>query len=282
MVQLPEYPLFVEEGAFSLRAVSVPLGGIGHPVPHIEETPPPDIEMPRVYRRPAMPAFRRQRVGLTALLARIEQAHSEGDAQSFGRAYGELTAEFQPAIQWAQSCWEYLLSTRGCRFLARSVHEKQYCRGDYKVCTEREFQSLVYRAFKELLLGWLGGSTRPGFEGCLRESFWESVDRNYRSLEDPPDPNQRKLTGWSYLRCVPYEFLNPYHHQRVYGAVGRLPADLRRVVELYYLSFYREDAVAEHARISPHAFRRRRALALRRLAGADYLSSILLQQIERY
>lgn len=267
MVQLLEYPFFVEE-----------------------EAPALGIEMPRVYRRPAMPAFRRRRVELTGLLARVERAHREGDVQGFGRAYAELTSEFQPAIQWAHSCWEYLLSTQGCRFLARSAHEKEYCRGDYKACTEQEFQSLVYRAFKGLLLAWLGNPgpvgfenrPRAGFEGTLRESFWSAVEQSYRSLEDPPDPKQRKLTGWSYLRCVPYEFLNPYHHRRVYESVGRLPEDLKRVVELYYLSFYREEAVAAHARITPHTFRRRRALALRQLAGTDTLSAVLLQQIERY
>ncbi|MBI3322264.1 MAG: hypothetical protein HYZ94_01110 [Candidatus Omnitrophica bacterium] len=259
MVQLLEYPFFVEE-----------------------EAPLLDLSMPRVYRRPSQRFFRRNRAKLSSLLLRLEQAHTAGDAPGFGKAYGELTSEFQPAIQWAHSCWEYLLSTRGCRFLARPEHEKQYCRGDYKVFTEPEFQSMVYRVFKELLAEWLSGRDRPKFEGYLRESFWASVDQAYRSLEDPPDRNQRKLTGWSYLRCVPYEFLNPYHHERVYGAVGRLPADLRSVVELYYFCFYREEAVVERAQISLYAFRRRRALALRRLAGADYLSSILLRQIERY
>lgn len=259
MVQLLEYPLFVEE-----------------------EAPPLDLSMPRVYRRPPMPAFRRHRIRLAALLARLQRAHGAGDAAGLGRAYGELTAEFQPAIQWAHSCWGYLLTTRGCRFLARSVAEKQYCRGDYRACTEREFQSLVHRVYKELLLSWLEADLRPGLESYLRESFWSAVERGYCSLEDPPDSHQRKLTGWSYLRCVPYEFLNPYHHRRVYGAVRRLPEELRRVVELYYLSFYREEAVTADIRISLHAFRRRRALALRRIAGADYLSSVLLQQIERY
>ncbi len=267
MVQLLEYPFFVEE-----------------------EAPPLDIEMPRVYRRPALRDFRRGRAGLAGLLRRLRQAYAEADAQGFGRAYGELTSEFQPAIQWAHSCWEYLLTTRGCRFLPRSPHEKQYCRGDYRACTEPEFQSLVYRVFRGYLLEWLGNPSpagfenrlQSGFEAYLRESFWASVERSYRSLEDPPDPKQRKLTGWSYLRCVPYEFLNPYHHKRVYESVGRLPGELKRVVELYYLSFYREEAVLAQASISLHAFRRRRALALRRLAGTDTLSSILLQQIERY
>ena len=260
MVQLLEYPIFVEE-----------------------EAPPLDIEMPRVFRRPAAPAsLRRGRAALRALLERVARAHAAGDAPGFGRAYGQLAAEFQPAIGWAHSCWEYLLSTQGCRFLLRPEHEKQYCRGDYKVFTESEFQSLVHRAFKETLLGWLESPARGRFELHVRESFWKVVDRGYRALEDPPDPNQRKLTGWSYLRCVPYEFLNPYHHNRVYEAVDRLPEELKRVVELYYLSFYREEAVLARAQISLHAFRRRRALALRQIAGADTLSAVLLQQIERY
>jgi hypothetical protein len=104
----------------------------------------------------------------------------------------------------------------------------------------------------------------------------------YATLENPADPLQRKLTGYSYLRCVPYQFLNPYHHHRVYQAVRQVPPPLRETVELYYLSFYTEEATASRIGASPFAFRRRRAAAMRAICSRDFLSHALLLQIERY
>ena len=262
MIQLVDQPFFIEE-----------------------EIPPLDLDMPRVFRRPLAPIFTRGRTSVHALISRTHQALRQEDPSSFGRCYGELLAEFQPAIGWAQSCWEYLLSTQGCRFLPRSMNEKLYCRGDYRVFQENDFHRLIHRAFKELLLGFFDQAANAMplcFERNLKKNFWPTIVRIYQELEQPPDARHRVLTGYSYLRCVPYQFLNDYHHDRVTAAVGTLPLPEREVVELYYLRFYKEEAVVASAKISLHAFRRRRARALRAIAEADPLSRALLIQIERY
>lgn len=247
-----------------------------------EEAPALDIAMPRVYRRPKAPLFARGKAPIDRLVDHARQAVTSCDGPGFGAAYGELVAEFQPAIQWALSCWEYLLSTQGCRFIPRTTDEKRYSRGDYRVYTENDFHQQVHRPFKECLYGYLGQASPESFAHYLRGAFWPALLHAYQALENPPDPNQRPLTAYSYLRCVPYQFLNDHHQERVTAAVNRLPAQERHVVRLYYFHFYKEEMVAAGERISQYAFWRRRALALRKIAGSDYLSFVLLTQIERY
>ncbi len=269
-----------------------------------EEAPPLDLWLPQLFRRPKAPCFQRGKAPIQKLVAQAAKAHQSQDSSGFGQAYGELLAEFQPAIQWALSCWEFLLSTEGCRFVLRSMEEKLYCRGDYRAFSQNDFQRIVYRTFKECLFLYVSGcdsgpSRRvphrrglnyaaippfetTGFRWVFKQTFWPTLLKNYRTLENPPDPAQRKLTGYSYLRCVPYQFLNPYHHERVHGTVKGLPPSQRQAVELYYLRFYKEEAAALNLRISLYAFWRRRKGALRLIAQKDYLSYILLNQIERY
>ncbi len=248
-----------------------------------EETAPPlDIALPRVYRRPAAPSFSKRRPQVRRAVAQALTAYQAEDGPGFGKAYGQLVAEFRPHIQWALSCWEYLLSTEGCRFVPRSLEEKHYCRGDYRVFGETDFQSFVHRAFKQCLLACAQTGRTADFGWHLRRNFWPTILKNYRELDTPADPKQRLLTGYSYLRCIPYQFLNDYHHQRVLAVVKHLPPPHRQVIDLYYLQFYREEAVLETTGISHYAFRRRQVGALRAIAAGDYLSYILLTQIERY
>ena len=247
-----------------------------------EEQPPADISMPRVFRRPAFPPLARGKAPVGGLAHRASQALKAGDGPELGKAYGELVAEFQPAIRWALSCREYLLSTQGCRFLARTPDEKRYCRGDYRIFSENDFHSLIHRCFKDTLISYLESLYPTDFREYVENHFWWMILRSYRALLQPPDPRQRRLTPYSYLRCVPYQFLNPYHHERVGRAVAELPRLQREVVDLYYLKFYKEEAVFSTARISRYAFWRRRKAALRAIAANDYLSFILLTQIERY
>ncbi|MBI3333750.1 MAG: hypothetical protein HYZ93_06650 [Candidatus Omnitrophica bacterium] len=247
-----------------------------------EEEPALDIAMPRVYRRPAAPPLTRGNGSVSRLVAEARRAHEALDRPALGKAYGELAVQFQPGIDWAFSCWEFLLSTEGCRFLPRSADEKRYCRGDYRVFTENDFRKSVYRAFKGCLLSYLEAPLSSPFEWYLRQTFWLTILKSYRALEEPQDPNQRRLTPYSYLRCSPYQFLNGYHQERVYQAVGQLPALEQQVVELYTLRFYREEAAVEKTRLSLNDFRRLRSAALRNLALTDRLSLILLVQIERY
>lgn len=249
-----------------------------------EEAPALDLQMPRVYRQPSQPAeLCRHRVPLGRLLRQAQAARRRQDAAAFGQIYGQLTAEFQPLLQWALSCWDYLLTQQGCRFQARPSHEKLYCRGDYRAFTERDYPRLVSASFKEALADYLDHpSAGDSLESTLRIQFWPRIWSSYQALENPPDSSQRKLTGYSYLRCVPYQFLNSIHHARVYGVVSHLLPPLRQVIELYHLRFLREDAILEELKITWTTFRRRFALALRTIASEDYLSFILLKQIERY
>lgn len=259
MVQLLEVPLWIDE-----------------------ECPILDISLPRVYRKPPAPIFTRGKASVSNLITRAAAAQAQGNPAEFGKTYGELTAEFQPAIEWARSCWDYLLSVFGCRFTARTEAEKLACRGDYRLFTENDFQRLVYRVFKERLTAYLGEPQQMLFAVSLRSSFWAAVQETYRSLENPPDPRERTLTPYSYLRCAPYRFLNDHHQQRVTAAIRRLPDPLRQVIELFHLRFYTEEAARTELEISEWAFRRRYVGALRTVATEDFLSSALLKQIERY
>ena len=273
MVQLSDFSLWVDQAPAFPR-------GLAEPIPSIPDL---DLEMPRVVRRPAAPPLRSPRKAVRRLLHLARLARLEGNALEFGKTYGALTGEFRPDLQWALSCWDYLLSNQGCRFLARNSQEKLYSRGDYRVFGPNDFEGLVYRTFRECLIGFLSEqASRCGFERFLRQQLWARIHDSYRLLEDPPDRNQRKLTPYSYLRCVPYQFLNRYHHDRVYEVIGRLPFPLRRTVQLYHLSFYREEAAAGLAEIDNLEFRRRRWAAMRVIAEKDYLSFRLLRQIERY
>jgi len=238
--------------------------------------------MPQVFRRPKAPLFTRGKACVSRLLTEVSQTNRLSDPSAFGKIYGELFVEFQPAMEWALSCWEYLLSTQGCRFLPRSLDEKRYARGDYRAFTEKDFRLLVNRCFKECLIGYLEETPAIAFAEYLKSRFWSTIFKAYQEMEDPPDPNQRRLTGLSYLRCVPYQFLNTYHHERVTAMVQRLAFPEKQVVQLYTLRFYREEAVLGELEISRHAFWRRRACALRWLSENDYLSFVLLTQIERY
>ena len=272
MVQFSDFSLFLEQSAAFPRGLVEPLP----PIPDLE------IEMPRVYQRPSPPPLLQANRSVRKLLHAARDAQRNGEPLEFGKIYGTLTGKFRSDLQWALSCWDYLLSTQGCRFLARSSQEKLYSRGDYRVFTRNDFEGLAYRTFRECLLNYLDGPVEIPFERFLRERLWPRISESYQDLEEPADRNQRKLTAYSYLRCVPYRFMNRYHHERVYRAVRRLPFRQKQAVHFYHLSFYREETAATQAKADSLEFRRNRWTALRAIAREDYLSFRLLRQIERY
>ncbi len=247
-----------------------------------EEAPPLQLEMPRVYRRPPMPLPPRRKKAVRKLVREAREASARSDWPAFGLAYGELTVLFQPMIHWGLSCWEYLLSIEGCRFVCRLPEEKKYCRGDYRAFSEKEYSSLVYKAFRNCLLAYSSQQEPGDFSLFIRKNFWTELLERYKAMAQPPDPRQRILTGYSYLRCVPYRFLNDLHHARVTKIISRLPEKMRRVVELYYLRFFTKEAAQEVLEINHLAFRRRQMAALRSISEEDRLSYVLLRQIERY
>ena len=273
MVQLSDFALFVDQPP------PHPRGGLVEPIPPIPDF---DLEMPRVYKRPSPPPLRRAGRSTRKLLALAGPAYRNNNSGLFGKIYGALSAEFRADLQWALSCWDYLLSTQGCRFVARDSHEKLYSHGDYRVFTKNDFEGLVYRSFRECLVNFAAQPQAMGFERFLRDTLWPRISDAYQRLEEPANPNQRKLTAYSYLRCAPYQFLNRYHHERVYRVVRRLPSLLRKTVELYHLSFYREEAACNESGLTQMEFKRKRWSALRVIARKDYLSFRLLRQIERY
>lgn len=249
----------------------------------VQEEPALDLALPRVFRRPAPPAaFTRGRIPVAALVQRAREAHQAGAAPQFGEACGELFIECQPALQWAAACWDYLLSTEGCRFMPREMGERRYHRSNYRAVTEPDYARLVHRTFKDRLLAYVPAEHGHSFTGYLRQSFWPALRDQYRQLNQPVDARHRTLTPLSYLRCTPYQFLNEYHEGLVREVLRALAAADRRVLERYYLQFFTTEAAGEATGLTPPLFETARAVALRRLRGRSALAYHLLRQIERY
>jgi hypothetical protein len=185
------------------------------------------------------------------------------------------------------ACWDYLLTTEGVRFLPRLGEQRAYVRGDYRAFTDRDYSRLTHRIFRACVLDYIGQPTveiaqRPSLAAWLRERFWPRVVEAYRELNRPFDPQQRDLTPYSYLRCVPYQFLSPFHHGLVYEAVGRLPEPEQRVIDAYFLRFFTLDATAARLADLPSACEERLRRGLTRLLVQERLVYCLLRQIERY
>ena len=238
--------------------------------------------LPGVYRPPQRAAVRRGSADVDALSRHWTRAWLRQDAARLAAARQGLEQEFTPLIQWALASWDFLLTTEGCRFLLRKPGEKWGARGDYRACEPPDYHRLVIHCFRELLQRFAAGSSELPLIAYLANTLWPTILATYQSLSQPPDARQRALTAYSYLRCVPYQFLNRYHHTLVQRIVGTLASTERRVIELYYLHFFTEAAVAATASLHPataHAYKLR---ALRRIAQANSLSCALLLQIERY
>ena len=116
----------------------------------------------------------------------------------------------------------------------------------------------------------------------LRARFWPRVAEYYRALERPADPRQRSLSAYSYLRCVPYQFLNEVHDTLVADALQRLPRSEQQAIEVYFLNFYTEPASAERLGWPLEACCSALRQGLIRLLISDRLVYCLLRQIERY
>ena len=121
-----------------------------------------------------------------------------------------------------------------------------------------------------------------GLNRWLRERFWTLILDAYRRLDRPVDPRQRVLTPYSYLRCVPYQFLNEFHHDLVYTAVKRLPSLEWQAVDAYFLHFYTETASATALDCPVETSLSLLRQALVKLLIQDRLVYCLLRQIERY
>ena len=250
----------------------------------VQEEPELDIALPQVFTQPSLSTLQRGKLPHVELVvARLHQRHADGpEAAALGVDYQALVNEFQPLFAWAAACWDYLLSTEGCRLVPRHSDEKRYTRGDYRVITDTDYSRMSHRIFRQCVFAFAQDPLASSLSGSLRASFWPALLEAYRALENPPDPRQRKLTGYSYLRCIPYQFLNRFHHDLVSRTLETLPAPERQAIEWYFLNFFTLQATAaamHDAGETVEQLLRRRLVSL---LIRHRLVYCLLRQVERY
>lgn len=249
----------------------------------VQEEPALELALPQVFVQPPLETLQRGKLPqVEGLVARLYRTHLERLNGGLGRDYQELVTEFQPLFQWGMACWDYLLTTEGCRFLPRQGHQKTYSRGDYRVLTDGDFSRLLHGVFRECVFAFAQQPEIPSLSQWLRERFWPAATAAYQRLSQPADPRQRPLTAYSYLRCSPYRFLNRVHQELMDGVLAELPTPQRRALEYYFLHFYTEVATT-HAVDRPLE----ESLVLLRqgltaLLLQHRLAYCLLRQIERY
>lgn len=251
---------------------------------HVQEEPALVFALPQVFTQPELTLLRRGKLSnLEWLVARLHRTYADSNATApLGSDYQALVNEFQPLFAWGIACWDYLLTTEGCRFVLRHGDEKMLARGDYRVVTDGDYSRLLHRVFREHVMEFAGTSGYHSLCSYLRTHFWPAVAQAYRSLEDPPDPSQRTLTAYSYLRCVPYRFLNRYHHERVLATVNRLPAPEQDALQRYFLKFRTLASTAEAMGLPADETEQTLSRGLTFLLVNDRLVYCLLRQIERY
>ena len=250
---------------------------------YVQEEPALEIALPQVFDQPVLIALQRGKLPeVEAVAARIFQNQQANPGSPFGPDYQELVTEFQPLFTWTIACWDYLLSTEGCRFVPRQSDGRWGVRGDYRAVTDKDYSRMVHLMFRAAVLEFAGAPRAESLSQWLRERLWPRIRDAYRQLENPPDPHQRKLTPYSYLRCVPYQFLNDFHHELVHAAVRRLPLQECRAIDAYFLHFYTEPAAADAMGCSFEDLLALLRQALLKLLVNDRLVYCLLRQIERY
>lgn len=254
----------------------------------VQEEPALDIALPQVFTQPVLTILQRGKLpqveGVVAQLYRAAARQPSTNGNGLGPDYQALVNEFQPLFTWAMACWDYVLSTEGCHFVLRSGDEKSCCRGDYRAVTDSDYSRLVHRVFRHCVLDVARTSAdrSQSLSGYLRTHFWDAVLQAYRKLEDPPDPRQRKLTPYSYLRCVPYQFLNPFHHELVHRTIQKLPLLELGTMEWYFLRFSTLEATASAMTLPVETAEAVLRRGLLTLLLEDRLVYCLLRQIERY
>ena len=250
---------------------------------YVQEEPALEIAMPQVFEQPALATLQRGKLpNVEALAAQIVRRQRATPEAPLGPDYQELVTEFQPLFAWAVACWDYLLSTEGCRFVPRGSTNRYGMRGDYRVVTDKDYSRIVHQIFRRCVMEFDQEPMIPTLSQWLRARFWPLVLESYRQLEQPPDPRQRILTPYSYLRCVPYQFLNDTHQDLVYAITKRLPAREYHSIEAYFFNFYTETAAAAALGCTDEELRTRLRQGLTKLLIRHRLVYCLLRQIERY
>ena len=249
--------------------------------PWVAEEPALEIALPQVFDQPPLRALQRDKLpNVEWLAAKLARTHVDG--QALGPEYQALVNEFQPLLSWAVSCWDFLLSTEGCRFVLRKGDETLLCRGNFRAVSYQDFSRLAHRIFRQCVLDYAQALPETRLSGYLRRQFWERLVAVYRELATPPDPRQRALTAYSYLRCVPYQFLNPYHQALVASAVDTLPVEERQTLSSYFFHFFTLEAAATLLGRPLDAVEAALKHSLLSLLIDQRLVYCLLRQIERY
>lgn len=250
----------------------------------VQEEPALEIALPQVFIQPDLTALQRGKLAnVEWLVARLYRVFADSNGTApLGSDYQALVTEFQPLFAWGIACWDYLLTIEGCRFGLRHGDEKLYARGDYRVITDGDYSRLLHRVFRDCVLAFAHFPSYHSLSSYLRANFWTAVLQAYRKLEDPPDPLQRKLTAYSYLRCVPYRFLNRFHHELVLDTLTRVPRLERGALDQYFLNFRTLPATADALRLPAEDAEAALRRGLSGLLLHDRLVYCLLRQIERY
>jgi len=250
----------------------------------VQDEPALDIALPQVFEQPTLTVLQRGKLPqVERFIAQLYHRRlGQNGTTTLGPDYQLLVNEFQPLFTWAIACWDFLLTTEGCRFLLRNGDEKLCNRGDYRAVTDTDYSRLVHRVFRSCVLEFAAAPTETSFTAFLRVRFWDAVVQAYRHLEHPPDARQRNLTPYSYLRCAPYQFLNAFHHELVHAALRRLPTFELRAIDRYFLNFYTLPATAEALTVPEEAAEEALRRGLLVLLVEHRLVYCLLRQIERY
>ncbi|MBI4598220.1 MAG: hypothetical protein HY737_07475 [Candidatus Omnitrophica bacterium] len=250
---------------------------------YVQDEPALDIALPQVFEQPELMTLQRGKLAnVEALVAHIFRRQQQEPEAALGPDYQELVLEFAPLFAWSTACWDYLLSTEGCRFLPRDQKHKAGIRGDYRAVTDKDYSRIVHSVFRVCVLEFAQTPVAPSLAQWLRQRFWPLILEAYRTLEQPADPRQRNLTPYSYLRCAPYEFLNDYHQDLVYTTVKTLPQRPQRAIDAYFLNFFTEHASAEALAVSAEDCLAALRQGLTMLLIHHRLVYCLLRQIERY
>lgn len=250
----------------------------------VQEEPALEIAIPQVFIRPPLTAVQRGKLpNPSQWIEKFQRLHAQHNGSTaLGPEYQAFVNEFQPLFTWSIACWDYLLSTEGCRFLLRGGDERLSTRGDYRAVTDTDYSRLVHRVFRQCVFEFVPSPEALSFAGFLRAHFWEAVRQAYRKLDEPADARQRRLTPYSYLRCVPYHFLNDFHHNLVRQRLARLPAGDHDAISYYFLNFFTLQATVEAMQRPAELVEEILRRGLTSLLIEDRLVYCLLRQIERY
>jgi len=245
----------------------------------ILEEKPPELDYIPVFYQPRLKKLKNTNLDVKPLIKWAKICYSRKDMEEFTKVYNHILQEYKPLIDWAFTCWDYLITTQGFRYLPRKGTDRYFCHGDYRAFGQREYKKLLNRCFKKLFLEYqLNGN----FTGYLRSNYWNKVVQEYNELRKPKSEKERLLTDFSYLRCVPYKFLNRHHQKRVHHTLNILEPLERKIIYLYFFKFYTEEAICEEINLTIVEITALRERALDKLQNEDKISYALLKQIERY